>query len=427
MLCILIIPALSVFTCLESVCGTTLYMIFASRWLTLLFCVLFLLVHSPFSSLLPALEYFRGWLWEGWSCTAQTEPIYLLSVIFIVATCCSVRFENQMPCSCALRGRITINCWLASSWHLNYYRHPTYSHTQFGGWFLSTELGRTALDQGARSLDYEKLCVGHSLLVLFRTRSLWVFLSCLHLSAFFLVFAVLCFFWVTSGCGQLPFTLCVVAIAVYVSVYASICGARAKYFQLQIWHLVCYLLSLIFLTSSVSFESYQCPCPPTLYFCAYYQCFLSLFAVMCLPCLYDAWSPLEIYTRFFSLANASVWARVFFRLARSRKIYLTVPSGSASWPISAIHWHAYSIWDTLFSVLACFHTSLVIRFTSGCGQLPHPAAANYPSLCVLSLSLAMSLCMPVYVEREPTRPFHHTARPLVRCPLHVTQPQSTHI
>ena len=35
-------------------------------------------------------------------------------------------------------------------------------------------------------------------------------------------------------------------------------------------------------------ESHQCPRPPTLYFCAYYQCFLSLFAVMCLPCLHDA-------------------------------------------------------------------------------------------------------------------------------------------
>ena len=32
----------------------------------------------------------------------------------------------------------------------------------------------------------------------------------------------------TSGCGQLPFTLCAVAIAVYVCVYASICGARIK-------------------------------------------------------------------------------------------------------------------------------------------------------------------------------------------------------
>ena len=30
----------------------------------------------------------------------------------------------------------------------------------------------------------------------------------------------------------------------------------------------------------------------------------------------------------------------------------------------------------------------------------HLAAANYPSLCVLSLLLSMSLCMPVYVERE---------------------------
>ena len=30
----------------------------------------------------------------------------------------------------------------------------------------------------------------------------------------------------------------------------------------------------------------------------------------------------------------------------------------------------------------------------------HLAAANYPSLCVLPLSLSMSLCMPVYVERE---------------------------
>ena len=45
-------------------------------------------------------------------------------------------------------------------------------------------------------------------------------LVCSLLSLLFLTSAV------TSGCGQLPFTLCVVAIAVYVSVYASICGAR---------------------------------------------------------------------------------------------------------------------------------------------------------------------------------------------------------
>ena len=86
----------------------------------------------------------------------------------------------------------------------------------------------------------------------------------------------------------------------------------------------------------------------------------------------------------FSLTNASVGARVFSRLARSRKINLTVPSGSASWPISAIHWHDYSIWDTLFSLLACFHTSLVIRFTSGCGQLPF-------TLCVVAIAVYVSV------------------------------------
>ena len=34
----------------------------------------------------------------------------------------------------------------------------------------------------------------------------------------------------------------------------------------------------------------------------------------------------------------------------------------------------------------------------------HLAAANYPSLCVLSVLLAMSLCMPVYVERKGAVP-----------------------
>ena len=93
----------------------------------------------------------------------------------------------------------------------------------------------------------------------------------------------------------------------------------------------------------------------------------------------------------FFITAASIGARVFSRLARSRKINLTVPSGSASVPISAIHWHAYSIWDTLFSVLASIPHSL-----SG----SHLAAANYLSLCVLSLLLSISLCVPVYVERE---------------------------
>ena len=38
----------------------------------------------------------------------------------------------------------------------------------------------------------------------------------------------------TSGCGQLPFTLCVVATAVYISVCASICGARNSLFSLML-------------------------------------------------------------------------------------------------------------------------------------------------------------------------------------------------
>ena len=96
---------------------------------------------------------------------------------------------------------------------------------------------------------------------------------------------------------------------------------------------------------------------------------LSLFAVMWLPCLHDALSPLGIYTWFLSL-KAAVGARVFSRLARTWKINLTVPSGSASWHISAIHLHTSSIRDTLFSVLASIPHSL-----SG----SHLAAANYPS------------------------------------------------
>ena len=108
----------------------------------------------------------------------------------------------------------------------------------------------------------------------------------------------------------------------------------AKYFQLQIWRLVCSLLSLFSLTSSVSFESHQCPCPPTLHFCAYYHCFVYHF----LPwCACHAYMMPNRRWGYFSLATASVGARVFSRLARSRKINLTVPSNSASWPISAIH------------------------------------------------------------------------------------------
>ena len=38
----------------------------------------------------------------------------------------------------------------------------------------------------------------------------------------------------------------------------------------------------------------------------------------------------------------------------------------------------------------------------------HLAAANYPSLCVLSLLLFMSLCMPVYVERDLVAPSRET-------------------
>ena len=64
----------------------------------------------------------------------------------------------------------------------------------------------------------------------------------------------------TSGCGQLPFTLCVVAIAVYVSVYASICGARScsftttvasavtsilQYSVLEVFYLFYFLLSFL--------------------------------------------------------------------------------------------------------------------------------------------------------------------------------------
>ena len=121
------------------------------------------------------------------------------------------------------------------------------------------------------------------------------------------------------------------------------------------------------------------------------HCFLSLVSMMCLPCLHDGLSPLGINTRFFPSQLRPSVRGFFSRLARSRKINLTVPSGSASWPISAIHWHAYSIRDTLFSVLAAIRHSL-----SG----SHLVAANIPSLCVLSLLPSMSLCMPVYVERE---------------------------
>ena len=129
-----------------------------------------------------------------------------------------------------------------------------------------------------------------------------------------------------------------------------------------------------------------------------FLCILSFFITFCRDVLsMPTWCLITIgdihRDLVFSLTTASVGARVFSRLARSRKINLTVPSGSASWPISAIHWHAYSIWDTLFSVLASIPHSL---FGS------HLAAANYPSLCVVSLLLSMSLCVPVYVERELT-------------------------
>ena len=33
-------------------------------------------------------------------------------------------------------------------------------------------------------------------------------------------------------------------------------------------------------------------------------------------------------------------------------------------------------------------------------QVSHLAAANYPLICVLPLLLSMSLCVPVYEERE---------------------------
>ena len=46
------------------------------------------------------------------------------------------------------------------------------------------------------------------------------------------------------------------------------------------------------------------------------------------------------------------------------------------------------------SVLSpCFRTLLVIRFTSGCSQLPF-------TLCVVATLLSISLCVPVCVERE---------------------------
>ena len=41
---------------------------------------------------------------------------------------------------------------------------------------------------------------------------------------------------------------------------------------------------------------------------------------------------------------------------------------------------------------ACFHASLVIRFTSGCGQLPF-------NLCAVAIAV-YNLCVPVYIWRE---------------------------
>ena len=76
--------------------------------------------------------------------------------------------------------------------------------------------------------------------------------------------------------------------------------------------------------------------PPILHSSASYYWFLYIFCrdVLAMP----TWSQIAIWDihPVFSLTTASVGARVFSRLAWSRKINLTAPSGSASWPISAI-------------------------------------------------------------------------------------------
>ena len=84
--------------------------------------------------------------------------------------------------------------------------------------------------------------------------------------------------------------------------------------------------------------------------------------------------PLGVIHPVFSFIRASVGARVFSRLGRSRKINLTVPSGRCP--------------GLLFYVMF----SSAFRFTSGCGLLP--------SLCVLLplLSGSMSLCRCTWSE-----------------------------
>ena len=56
----------------------------------------------------------------------------------------------------------------------------------------------------------------------------------------------------------------------------------------------------------------------------------------------------------------------------------------------------------------CFQSLLIIRFISGCGQLPfNLAAANRPSLCVVSLLLSMSLCANICGARNVNYHVHY--------------------
>ena len=185
--------------------------------------------------------------------------------------------------------------------------------------------------------------------------------------------------------------------------------------------MVCSLLSLLFLTFPDFFSQFWVS-PVSLPSHPSFLCILSLlFITFCRDVLaMPAWCLIaigDIHPVFF-LITASIRARVFSRLARSTKSNLTVPSSSASWPISAIHWHAYSIWGTLFSVLASIPHSLsgsqvvhcTVEIPNSNKSIPyhtiwlrpttqsHLAAANYPSLCVLSLLLSMPLCVIMWSE-----------------------------
>ena len=144
---------------------------------------------------------------------------------------------------------------------------------------------------------------------------------------------------------------------------------------------MCSLLSLLSQTSSVSFESHQCPCPPTLHFCAYYHCFVYHFFPWCACHAYMMPDRHWGYTPGFSLPTASIGARVFSRLARSRKINLTKMfciMAYFCYPLARLFYLRHSV------LSPCFHTSLVIRFKSGNGQLPF-------TLCIVATAVYVSM------------------------------------